>query len=63
MIKVPSFPWPFGWAVWHSCWMGYRNQWQIRGGKAPNFGLGHPRVGELLFCPLCTLCIALDLTV
>ena len=26
------------WAVWHSCRMGYRNQWQIRGRKAPSFG-------------------------
>ena len=32
-----NFP-SLGWAVWHSCWMGYRNQWQIRGRKALNFG-------------------------
>ena len=44
--------------VWHSCRMGYRNQWQIRGRKGPQL-----RVGELLFSPLCTLCIALDITV
>ena len=31
--------------------------------KGPQLRLGHPRVGELLFCPLCTHCIALDLTV
>ena len=31
--------------------------------KGPQLWLGHPQVGELLFCPLCTPCIALDLTV
>ena len=30
--------WPFGWAIWHSCRMGYQHQWQIRGRKAPNLG-------------------------
>ena len=40
---------PFGWAVWHSCQMGARNQEQTRGRIGP-----HLRVGELHFCPLCT---------
>ena len=31
--------------------------------KGPQLRLGHPRVGELLFCPRCTPCITLDLTV
>ena len=31
--------------------------------KDPQLRFGHLRVGELLFCPLCTPCIALDLTV
>ena len=31
--------------------------------KDPQPRLGHPRVGELLFRPPCTTCIALDLTV
>ena len=30
--------WTFGWAVWYSSRMGYRNQWQILGRKVPNFG-------------------------
>ena len=27
-----------GWALGHSCRMGYQNQCQIRGRKAPSFG-------------------------
>ena len=42
-------PWPFGWVVWHSCWMGYRNQEQTRGRIGPQLWLGNLRVGELLF--------------
>ena len=38
-------------------------QWQIRGRKAPQLRLGHLRVIGLLFCPICTLWLALDLTV
>ena len=54
---------PFGWAVWHSCRMGDRNQEQTRGRIGPQLRLGNLRVGELLFRSLCTPCIALDLTV
>ena len=57
-LNTPSIPWPFGWAVWHSCRMGYRNQWQIRGRKAPNFGWATLGWAS---CNLCPLCIALDL--
>ena len=48
----------FCWAFWHSCWMGYRNQWQIRGRKAPKFGWA---TFGWVSCNLCSLCIALDL--
>ena len=44
----------FGWAVWHSCRMGARNQEQTRGRIGPQLRLGNLRVGELHFCPLCT---------
>ena len=44
----------FGWAVWHSCRMGARNQEQNRGRIGPQVRLGNLRVGELHFCPLCT---------
>ena len=43
---------PFGWAIWHSCWMGDRNQKQTRGRIGPQLRLGNLRVGELLFRPL-----------
>ena len=39
---------PFGWAVWHSCRMGDRNQEQTRGRIGPQLRLGNLRVGELL---------------
>ena len=45
---------PFGWAVWHSCRMGDRNQEQTRGRIGHQLRLGNLRVGELHFCPLCT---------
>ena len=44
----------FGWAVWHSCRMGARNQEQTRGRIGPQLRLGNLWVGELHFCPLCT---------
>ena len=44
----------FGWAVWHSCRMGARNQEQTRGRIGPQLRLGNLRVSELHFCPLCT---------
>ena len=43
---------PFGWAVWHSCRMGDRNQEQTRDRIGPQLQLGNLRVGELLFRPL-----------
>ena len=43
-----------GWAVWHSCRMGARNQEQTRGRIGPQLRVGNLRVGELHFCPLCT---------
>ena len=51
---------PFGWAVWHSCRMGARNQEQTRGRIGPQLRLGNLRVGELHFCPLCHPYTALD---
>ena len=56
---IRILPWPFGWAVWHSCWMGYQTMADSRP-KGPLLRLGHLRVGELQ--PL-SLCIALDLAV
>ena len=53
-------PRPFGWAVWHSCRMGARNQEETRGRIGPQLRLGNLRVGELHFCPLCHSCTALD---
>ena len=50
----------FGWAVWHSCRMGARNQDQTRGRIGPQVRLGNLRVGELHFCPLCHPYTALD---
>ena len=50
----------FCWAVWHSCWMRYRNQWQIRGRKAPSFGWA---TFGWASCSLYTLFLALDLAV
>ena len=48
------------WAVWDSCRMGYRNQWQIRGRKAPSFNRA---TFGWASCNLCPLCIARDLAV
>ena len=42
------------------CRMGYRNQWQIRGRKAPSFRWATLGWASCKFCPLC---IALDLAV
>ena len=50
----------FGWAVWHSCRMGARNQEQTRGRIGPQLKLGNLRVGELHFCSLCHPYTALD---
>ena len=53
-LSIRARPRPFGWAVWHSCRMGARNQEQTRGRIGPQLRLGNLRVGELHFCPLCT---------
>ena len=52
ILVTHADPWPFGWAVWHSCRMGDRNQEQTRGRIGPQVRLGNLRVGELLFRPL-----------
>ena len=58
--RFVSLPRSFGWAIWHSCRMGDRNQWQIRGRKVPNFGWA---TFGWASCILCPLCMALDLAV
>ena len=54
VISTGPFQRSFGWAVWHACRMGARNQEQTRGRIGPQLRLGNLRVGELHFCPLCT---------
>ena len=50
-IASALLPRPLDWAVWHLCKMGYRNQWQIRGRKAPNFGWATLGWASSLFVP------------
>ena len=46
LFNIDILTWSFGWAVWHSCWMGYQTMADLRT-KGPQLRLGYLGVGKM----------------